>query len=186
MLHQDFTAYLYCTSEGREGYVGVSATHEGSIFSSEEDGWLMIDRATREFRAKPVRFTFRYKEHTDDRVHYDIGCATPFRGIESGQLGFSTKGYAGFYGISKTHDLLNHISPLYWALAKLATVSFWKLETLTDWDGSAQDLEQVDVHIRDHKGRRLGAFRAAQGRDEFLNVESGEVLTFRLVEIRTH
>lgn len=180
MFHRNFTAELHCSKAPYVGRVGVTAALPGSLLSAEEDGWLVIDRRYKSHHVQPIRFKFEYQGHTEDRVHYMIASSTRFRGLADGTLGFSINGYVGFYGITTTHEVLNHVSPLYWALAKQATVSYWKVEVLGAWDGTVEGAERLDIHLRDSTGRRIAVNRASINGDEYLNVESGEVLTFQL------
>lgn len=190
MIRTHFTAYLYCTEAAHTGYVGISTCNDSNAMgSAEDDGWLRIE-GSRVFNPdfnfiKPVRFLFECKEQVGERTHYNISCATDYDGFLGGKLGKSANGYLGLYGVSKTDAILSHISPIYWAFAQFAEVSFWKIEALDAWDGTVNGAEQVNLHLRDDNGLRVAALDPG-GRGEYLNAGEGggTVLTFQLRDIQ--
>ncbi|BBH44450.1 hypothetical protein KU43P_09270 [Pseudomonas sp. KU43P] len=159
------------------------------LLSVSDDGWLCIDTGDRPEILHPIRFSFRYLAHTEDRVHYNVGCASTSptadrRGkIEDGKLGYSVNAYVGFYEFTMIDKVLGVSAPWYMLLDAQATTSFWKIEVLGEWDGSLESAQEMDIHLRDHSGRRIAAYRESPCYPVFLNVEKGEILTFQLRNI---
>jgi len=189
MFHRDFTAELFCSTANHQGVISVTMHERENLLSVSDDGWLCIDTGNRPDILHPIRFSFHYLKHTEDRVHYNVGCATTLPttqrrgGIENGKLGYSVNAYVGFYGFTFTDKVLGISAPWYMLLDAQATTSFWKIEVLGEWDGSLESAEEMDIHMRDHDGRRIAAYRESTRYPEFLNVEKGEVLTFQLRNI---
>lgn len=161
MFHRDFTAALFCTTPSFEGQVGITAAPSGSLFTGVEDGWLAIEGVHDHNRVAPVRFRFIYREHGSDRVHYDVSCATAFRGFKGSWLNTSRNSYLGMYGTRPDGP-------------------YWKIEVVGEWDGTLEGAEGLDIRLRDQDGYVVKRYQEPMVGQEHLNVSSGEDLTFCL------
>lgn len=160
MFHRTFTAELLCTTPGYRGRVGLTESPQSSMFSGAEDGWLAIKGHHFSSAVRPIVFRFDYREHSSHRVLYDITCASAFRDFQGGVLDVSRNGYVGIYS-QGSKGLL------------------WKVEVLGEWDGTVQAAEQLDIYLRDKDGNRLSLYKEPLVGSEYLNVQSGTILTFR-------
>ncbi|MFZ5934690.1 hypothetical protein BGP84_02500 [Pseudomonas putida] len=186
MFRTDFSAQLYCTTEGYSGYVGV-CDRGAAPWSTERDGWLVIRDRFKD-NSKDARLLFLFEADYGTRVYYRIRGADDGQGgdLAEGKLGYSLNGYVGFYGISTANKILDHVSPLYAAFATQATVKHWKLEAITEWERYSRSLDGVQLHLRDDQGRRVAAYQDPLNGLEYLNVESGKILTFELHHIKIY
>lgn len=179
MIHRNFTAEIHCNTESYTGPVGLALLNDEAN-APGNDNWLVIARELGEQDgeilrnpARPIRFSFKFLSYSDNRWHYQIGCATEEYALAGRKLGEDAKHIVGFY--------------------EGAQAPVWKIDVTNyqddaedpfHWDGTEIDAEFAVFHLRDSEGYRLGPQTTAYHSDTFLSSRSESVLTFSLNNIQ--
>lgn len=187
MIHANFTAELHC----RHGQVVIADTSFSThpFTSADEDGWLSTEAARtldgrNEF--KPVRFHFAFIKHDANRTLYYISSAEHWD-YTGARLERNSDGWLGLYGTHVLGRVTDSVNPV----NLFSAAQYWKIETLSPWDGELQSAESTAFYLRDQYGHRVAHTRPAADTfalsyGHFLNASElpGEVLEFRLRDIQ--